>query len=183
MRTIRTTTITALVVGLLAGSTVGVAAQDAPPEQLITSFTADRTTQQDQVIEGASTTTDGLEETIGSVYVGSLVSSDPRFTGTYTSVDNWVVDTTEMLDDFSNFNVIVVSTWELSNDEGRWLIEATSFGNIEQDANSGWLEFVGQGGYEGLYAYAAADWQDSPQIVGTVFPRPMPETPEPYIAE
>lgn len=183
MRTIRNTTIATLVVGFLAGSTAGIAAQDEASEPVVTSFTADRTTQQDQVVEGTSSTVDGLDETIGSVYVGSLVSSDPRFTGTYTSVDNWVLDTTEMLDDFSNFNVIVVSTWELSNDEGSWLIEATSFGNIEQDVNAGWLEFVGQGGYEGLYAYAAADWQESPQIVGTVFPRPMPETPEPYVAQ
>ena len=126
---------------------------------------------------------DGLEETTGSVYVGSLVSSDPRLTGTYTSIDNWVVDTTEMLDDFSNFNVLVASTWELTNDGGSWLIEVTSFGNIEQGVNAGWLEFVGQGGYEGLNAYAVADWRDSPQFVGTVFPRPMPEIPEPYAAE
>ena len=183
MRTIESTTISILALGLLACSTFAVAAQDEEAAAGVGSFSADRTTQQDQVIEGTSSASDGLEETTGSVYVGSLVSSDPRLTGTYTSMDNWVVDTTEMLDDFSLFNVLVASTWELTNDGGSWLIEATSFGNIEQGVNAGWLEFVGQGGYEGLHAYAVADWMDSPQIVGTIFPRPRPEIPEPYAAE
>ena len=183
MRMIETTTTFILALGLLAGSAVGVAAQDEEAVADVSSFTADRTTQQDQVVEGTSSDAGGLEETTGSVYVGSLVSSDPRLTGTYTSVDNWVVDTTEMLDDFSLFNVLVASTWELTNEGGSWLVEVTSFGNIEQGVNAGWFEFVGQGGYKGLHAYAVADWLDSPQIVGTIFPRPRPETPEPYAAE
>jgi hypothetical protein len=183
MQTIKTTAISILALGLMAGSTVGVTAQDEGAAADVSSFTADRTTQQDQVVEGMSSASDGLEETTGSVYMGSLVSSDPRLTGTYTSVDNYIVDTTEMLPDFSNFNVLVASTWELTNDGGSWLIEATSFGNIEQGVNAGWLEFAGQGGYEGLHAYAVANWLDSPQIVGTIFPRPRPETPEPYAAE
>ena len=183
MRTIKSTTISIVALGLLACSTFAVAAQDEEAAADVGSFTADRTTQQDQVIEGATSASDGLEETTGSVYVGSLVSSDPRLTGTYTSVDNWVVDTTEMLDDFSLFNVLVASTWELTNEGGSWLVEVTSFGNIEQGVNAGWFEFVGQGGYKGLHAYAVADWLDSPQIVGTIFPRPRPETPEPYAGE
>ena len=126
---------------------------------------------------------DGLEEVTDSVYIGSMVSSDPRLTGTYTSTDNYIVDTTEMLDDFSNFNVVVASSWELTNDGGSWLVDVTSFGNIEAAVNAGWLEFVGQGGYEGLTAYSVADWLDSPQFVGTIVTRPIPEVPEPYAAE
>jgi hypothetical protein len=183
MRMIKTTTISILAVGLLAGSAVGVAAQDDAAVAEVTSFTGERTTQQDQVVEGTSSASGGLDEVTGSVYVGSLVASDPRLTGTYTSTDNYIVDTTEMLDDFSNFNVVSASTWELTNDGGSWIVEVTSFGNIEADVNAGWLEFTGQGGYEGLSAYAVADWRDSPQFVGTVFPRPMLEIPEPYAAE
>lgn len=183
MRTIKTTTVSILALGLLAVSTVGVSAQDEEAAAEVSSFTGERTTQQDQIFEGTSSTSDGLEEVTGSVYVGSLVSSDPRLTGTYTSTDNYIVDTTEMLPDFSNFNVVGASTWELTNDGGSWLVEVTSFGNIEADVNAGWLEFVGQGGYEGLNAYAVADWQESPQFVGTIFPRPRPEIPEPYAAE
>ena len=74
--------------------------------------------------------------------------------------------------------------YELANDGGSWLGEATNFGNTDLGVNSQTIIFEGRDGYEGLTAYAVVDWRDfAGEYVGTVFPAAMPEVPEPYVAE
>jgi hypothetical protein len=182
---IRTTTISILAAGLLAGTTVGVTAQDEGSERVTTSFTGRFTSQEDVISHGTSTGPgdDGLELTTGIVVLGSMVSSDPRLTGTVTSALTYLIDTNAINDDHAA-NILATGTYELTNDEGSWLGEATNFGNIDLGVNYQTIIFEGRGGYEGLTAYAVVDWWGfAGEYVGTVFPAPMPEIPEPYAVE
>lgn len=183
MRTIRTITTSLLAVGLLTGSAAGVAAQDEGGEPVSTSFTGKFTSQSDVISEGTSTRSpDGLELTTDIVVVQSMVSSDPRLTGAVTATLTYLIDTNVVIDHTAN--ILATGTYELANDGGSWLGEATNFGNTDLGVNSQTIIFEGRGGYEGLTAYAVVDWRDfAGEYVGTVFPAAMPEVPEPYVAE
>lgn len=185
MRTIRATATAILSIGLLASPAVGVAAQDEGQGSLVTSFTGEFTTQIDVISEGTPFgDADGFEGTNGLVARMSMVSSDPRMTGTVISTANFILDTNQMAPDFEVFNVLGTNTYELTNDGGSWIGEATSFGNIDLGVTKGTIVFVGRGGYEGLTAYLATDGEAfRTGYVGMIFPRPMPETPQPYAAQ
>ena len=138
MRTIKTTTISILALGLLAGSAVGVAAQDEEEAAVVSSFTAVDSPD----AEGSTRTRrgrpppDGLEETTGSA------SGEPgierRAHGGRRHVGRPLDDRSRRdVDERLTLNVLVASTWELTNDGGSWLVEATSFSNTELGVNAG----------------------------------------------
>ena len=183
MRATRTIVIHIIVVGLLAGSAIGAAAQDEEPP-LSQGFTGSFTTQLDVLSGGTWTETPGLGETDGFAYRGSMVWDDPRLTGTFTYTGNWLIDTRAGMRDDGLGNVVSAATYELMNDDGSWIGEQISVSNFAEEYSSGIVVFVGQGGYDGLTATAAIDFSVSPaRFVGTIFPRPMPDFPEPYTAE
>ena len=176
MRAIKTSTISILALGLLAGSAVGVAAQDE--EATTTSFTG---TIEFIDVARESTDTDlgtGFTDYSGFVILNSYESSDPRFTGDSSVVVNGV-----MVPDSFETTGQRATTYLVTNDGGSWLGEARAFGNGETDSVS-FITFVGRDGYEGQTAYAQIDpTQDPPTISGVIFPVAMPEMPEPYTAE
>jgi len=180
MGTIKASTSAILAISLLTGTAVGVLAQDEGSEPRSTAFTGSFTTQSDLITEGTTSETDGVQKTKGHARHASMVSSDPRLTGPVTFTDNWLVDLNVMAPDYENFNVMVASTLELTNDGGSWLGEARTFGNIELDVNTGMIVFEGRGGYDGLSAYLLVDWQPSQEFVGTIFQGELPDFPEPY---
>ena len=60
MRTIRTTTIAILAIGLMAGSSAGAAGQDEPPAPIATTVTGAFTTRSDTVREGEGAVIGGV---------------------------------------------------------------------------------------------------------------------------
>ena len=116
VRAIKTTTISILALGLLAGSTVGVAAQDEAAD--VTSFTG---TISFVDVASESTVTDlgnGFTEYNGFVILNSYESSDPRFTG-----DSSVVVNTVMVPDRFETTGQQATTYMVTNDGGSWLGE------------------------------------------------------------
>lgn len=182
MRTIRTTTISILALGLLAGSALGVAAQDDEAAADVTSFTG---TISFVDIASESTDTDlgnGFTDYSGFVILNSYESSDPRFTG-----DASVVVNTVMVPDAFETTGQRATTYLVSNDGGSWLGQARAFGTTDTDTDIDgvtFITFVGRDGYEGLTAYAQIDPdQEPPTISGIIFPVALPEMPEPYAIE
>ena len=184
MRTIRTTTISILVLGLLAGSAVGVGAQDEEAAAGATSFTG--TGFGGDPIEVETTETDlgnGFIAVDGFTYRNTWEASDERLAGNVTGVVNQVLDpgtaVPGQLPDIMTSMAI-----ELANDGGSWLGEGRGFASTDLGVVKEMYTLVGQGGYKGLTAYAIVE-STGPEttLSGIIFPTAMPEVPEPYEGE
>ena len=91
MRAIRTTTISILAVGLLAGSAVGVAAQDEAADPMAPAFFEVEYIAGDdfEVVEGTYEELEEGERFVGEVVRGMLFEAeDPRASGEVSMVDN-----------------------------------------------------------------------------------------------
>ena len=175
MRTIQAITISILAVTSLAGSAVGVVAQDEPSME-VTEVTG-------RAIFGPWIVDPGVEEIPEGVLVGEDFvflhgwdTSDPRLDGEMTRTVNFrhIPDTA----------TIESLTYELTNDGGSWVGDGRGYSG-PSDA-SGFVALSGRGGYEGLSAFIVHEgdvdrgyWD----LRGIIFPSDTPEIPEPYTAE
>ena len=133
----------------------------------------------------SETEVDGLDYTDGFASRGSMVSSDPRLTGTFTYTGNWLFDPARATSDH-NSTMIRTGTYELTNDGGSWIRRDHGLRRhrCRRRVPTSSTVFEGHGGYEGLTAVAiASHWDWRGEYVGTIFPAAMPENPEPYAAE
>ena len=186
MRAIKTTTISILAVGLLAGSAVGVAAQDEeaaaePSTPAKVAGTIDGTAQ-DLVQEPTETVVDGVLEVRGVITEGDRFEmDDPRLTGTVTLAVN--VDVHKV----SDFEDVVAGSFalRLDNEAGSWSGQGTSVGHggagMSQEEMLGldtWV-LTGAGAYEGLSTILLVDpVGDLPTVEGVIFAGEMPPAPE-----
>ena len=183
MRTIKTTTISILAIGLLAGSAVGVAAQDEEAAGA-TSFTG--TGIGGEPIEVEMTEADlgnGFTAVDGFTYRNAWEASDERISGDVIGVVNRIVDPSSSVPGTLP-DVIMSLAIELTNDGGSWLGEGRGFASSDLGVVKELYTLVGQGGYEGLTAYAIIE-STGPEttLSGIILPTALPDMPEPYAAE
>ena len=187
VRSIKTTTISILALGLLAGSAVGVAAQDEEAAAGVTSVTGSIFGGEGLDVETTETEyPNGFYAVDGFTWRNDWVSSDERLTGDVTGVTNWVVgpDGFDAWGTGGQPDIIASQVLELTNDGGSWLGEGVSFGSTDLDISRDMFALVGQGGYEGLTAYVILEVPPGPPTFsGIIFPAAMPEAPEPYAGE
>lgn len=166
MRTIRTTFISLLAVALLAGSAVGVSAQD---EEASTGDPA-----------GSSYFTGTLNpegEPVDGIFEGDTIeTSDPRVSGALSRAVNWAEPTPGLY--------VEAEAWRLENEDGSWTGQGTGLVHSGQDVmpNSfAIVELSGEGGYEGLTAVMLVDRLKNPYVIeGAVIagePVAFPEPP------
>jgi len=146
MRRIRSSAITAIAIGLLAGSAVGVAAQDevaAPVEVTGTAV--------EGACPGGPSQVDGyVDKTRGYVCRSTWSMSDLRLDGEFTRAWNldWYLDGTEM-----NFGY---ATGRLETDGGSWLqrpgLRAGMPGEPDLWEDAELLVFDGEDAFQGLLA-------------------------------
>jgi hypothetical protein len=186
VRAIKTTTISILALGLLAGSAVGVAAQDEeaaaePGTPARVTGTIDDTGNE-LVQEPTETVVDGVLEVRGVIVEGDQFEmDDPRLTGTVTLAVN--VDVHKVGD----FEDIVAGSFalRLENEAGSWAGQGTSVGHngagMSQEEALGldtWV-LTGAGAYDGLSAILIVDpGGDQPTVEGVIFAGEMPPAPE-----
>ena len=176
MRTIKTTTSSILALGLLAGSAVGVAAQDEAGMEPV-AVTGRATFVEGELVEPEfSETPDGNFAGNGLVVVHIWDTDDPRLNGEATRTVNFRTD--------SNFTTVIESeAMVLTNDGGSWVGDGWGYGAAGD--GGGISALSGRGGYEGLTAIVAhgpnagTGWT----LEGIIFPSERPEVPEPYAAE
>ena len=141
MRAIKTSIISILAIGLLAGSAVGVAAQDED-SMVPSTFTAKgefvgRGTAGDpQFVDGAMH--------VRGDFTLDVDSTDPRVTGTYTYVWNEAVYPGATL----SAATVHTGTVIIENEGGSWAGTFTGFRD-EADADTYLAQLAGQDGYEG----------------------------------
>lgn len=186
MRGIRITTISILAAGLLAGSAVGVAAQDEESVAGATSFTG--TPRGGPALDVDTIETDlgdGFTAVDGFTYRNTWETSDERLTGDVTGVNNYVLDPDGFTGGYPDMGMSLAI--ELTNEGGSWLGEGTGFTSTDLGIAREMYTLVGQGGYEGLTAYVINESTGSPgsrsTISGIVFPTAKREAPEPYAGE
>ena len=168
MRGIKTTTISILALGLLAGSAVGVAAQS--------------TVVSGSIFGGCEDAEDGQ---VGAVCTGGFVFDDDRLTGDYESTD--IEAYQEQGDGFFDARVIH-SVGSLTNDDGVWSMtgirsyweiddEFSEEERVIEEAHLVVEEHVvltGEDGYEGLTAYLGYGGRDK-GVRGVILEDASPE--------
>jgi hypothetical protein len=165
VRAIKTTTISILAVGLLAGSTVGVAAQDEEAAAAVTGTTAPWSEES----AGTESSVDGASVMDGARFTTSWEASDSRLSGTTSITTNWKhYERLRMLVEAANYS--------LENDGGRWAGTATSLVG-ERLGETDTVVLHGEDGYEGLTAYVVID-RASRTFNAAILPGGMPPFPE-----
>ena len=186
MQAVKTTTISILAVGLLAGSAVGVVAQE---EEATTEPTTPAKVsgtvgdEQPEILqEPTETVDDGMLEVRGVIWEGITVEfDDPRLTGTMTGILN---EDVHKVSDFENV-VLQAGQVRIDNDAGSWLGHGTAVihagAGMDDDEITDfdtWV-FTGSGAYEGLTAYTLWDFTEDPTTVeGVIVAGEMPPFPE-----
>jgi hypothetical protein len=185
VRAIKTSTISILAIGLVAGSALGVAAQDeeAAAEPSTPAKVAGTIEGGGDVVqEPTETVVDGLLEVRDFVLVGdALEMDDPRMTGSISVTFNADVHKV------SDFEDVVLQTVELriDNDDGSWTGQGTQLNHDgagiseEEVINLLTLPMTGSGAYEGLSAYLFFDFSgDPPTVEGAIYEGELPPFPE-----
>ena len=179
MKGLRSTFTAAIAIGLLAGSAVGVAAQDEETADLATpsyyTFTAGEPTS---TTEG--TFDEDTGEMRGFVLEGIPVeASDPRASGVASIVING---------NSESAGIIESRTYRLVNDEGAWVgttiyVVAGGPSADEPDIEREMGVLVGEGGYAGLINMSTSDYSECQSGDGVILGLSMPPAAEPYVAE
>ena len=179
MRTIKTTTIPILAIGLLAGSTLGVAAQEADTTaQGPVEFTATWSWGPDvrtDTMEGE----EGVVMTRGGAWRPGVITgaTDPRLEGAVTIAAN------------SNQYPCGPEVWNyafrIENDGGaRQQSPTIDLATGPDDLNTTTGVMVGEGGYDGLIAvFDNLEQGQTWTLHGYIIEGALPPDPEPYVAE
>ena len=181
MRGIRNTTIAIFALGLLAGSAVGVAAQD---EEATTDAPIGPSYFTGQLVSDFEGTPFGSS---GVLFEGDAIEvSDPRVSGSLTRAG-----TANFVNDVGDSAIIAfqADAWRIENDAGTWSGQGTGLLRVGPDGppsvETSTVVLTGEGGYEGHTLYLIVDWttDDAAAVVGAVFVGEAPTAPELPAAE
>ena len=179
MQVIKTTAVSILTIGLLAGSAVGVAAQDEEataegPVEFTAKWAWGSNVRADTWEAG-----DGSVMTRGGAWRPGVITSasDARLEGTVTIAAN--------SNQYSGGPEVWNYAFRIENDGGAWQQSPTiDLSTGPEDLNTTTGVLVGEGGYDGLIAVfdnleQGASWT----LHGYIIEGELPPDPEPYVAE
>jgi len=185
MRAIRTTTVSILTIGLLAGSAVGVAAQDEEAaDPMAPAFFGVEYVESDvEFVDGRyEEVAPGLERFDGEIVRGQLVEAeDPRASGEWSMVENIGVAFSEAPAGSRSVADVRARSVRLENEAGAW--EGTGWGasNAPESPTGARAVVImnvldGTGAYEGLTLFFA---NTADQTWGWIMPDSLlPAIPE-----
>ena len=182
MRAIKTTTISILTLGLLAGSAIGVTAQEEEATEASTPVyvTYEVTGDPANVTDGEFDEMAG--EMRGLVYQGVPVeASDPRLSGLW----DFAINGNGQNLGTGDYGILESRTYRMENDGGAWS-GTTTYAETTDPSTDEPVPFeagilIGEGGYDGLIAFTLADYREGQQgeaIILEVSVPPVPEVPE-----
>lgn len=181
MRTVSRLLIAMSILALLAGSSV-VTAQETEDDAATTSPVVVTGTLECQ--DGASTgePADAAASAVpaeAKVTVHEWVASDPRLSGDVAYTGTWHVYG-EPSEDSGTSAAQDQAIYEIVNEGGRWLCEASRIPDPMVPNEEHALVFNGEGAYEGMTAYLHIDWSQAPfAFTGLILPGEAPPYAEP----
>jgi hypothetical protein len=161
MQTMRLSLGGSVVIALLTGASVAVAAQSeeasAPPDTspVVVSGTLD--------CLDSSTSDTGDGEAVGQsvVTLHAWEADDTRLTGEVNYGGHWQLYA-EPSEDAGTVGASEAAVYEIVNEGGSWLCEAARTAEPRTGGDGHTLVFSGEDGYEGLTAYLHVDWSTAP---------------------
>jgi hypothetical protein len=188
MRAIGTWFSAVVAIGLLAGSAVGVAAQEEEVPEVASGssyFTGTLMPAWPPVDRGTvAVSPDGFSMTRDMVLPAEAIeTSDPRVSGSLSRVLSYDAHTLAGQETGPEYLEHYVEAWRLENEGGSWTGQGTSFvhnGAVDEPTDLVTMVLTGEGGYEGLTAYVLVDFTQQPIVVeGGVFVGEAIPAPEP----
>ncbi|MFV2063788.1 MAG: hypothetical protein ACC726_09795 [Chloroflexota bacterium] len=180
MRKSMTTLTTIIAIGLLAGSALGVAAQDAEVPSGLLPATVSGTMDALGGSETVGTPVDGLQQD-QQTEAGRLEMSDPRLSGSYSikaTMNRYLHRDEEVGAE------VWSGTATVTNDGGAWIGTVIGCSSCNTDEthvpDTTYIELVGTDGYEGLSAILFVEpvpWEGFMQPLvtyGVIFPGDVP---------
>jgi hypothetical protein len=181
MRTMRLSLAGTFILALLAGTSIAVA-QEAEDAEAMTSPVVVTGTLEclgaapaDQAADaGASLAPDGTV-----INLHEWVASDARLSGEVAYTGTWHVYG-EPSEDTGTTAAQDQAIYEIVNEGGKWLCEASRIPDPMVPSEEHTLVFNGQGAYEGMTAYLHIDWSQAPfAFTGLILPGEAPPYAEP----
>ena len=176
VRAIKTITVSILAIGLLAGSAVGVAAQDEAADPMAPNwFTWE--VLGDGPPEFSEDPTTGLP-----VITVQVEATDGRASGALTNLESFA-----QVEDDERYRIGSTSL-RLVNDGGEWVgtsrfVAGATAGPNGNDVNGNFIEMAGRSGYEGLSLFVFSVFEgleEAPVMRGFIVPTDViPNMPEP----
>lgn len=181
MRTMRLTLTGMIALMLSVGMSVPVVAQTEDAEVLTSPVAVSGTLEclgeapADQATDASASAAPA-----GTVVnVHEWVASDPRLSGEVAYTGTWHIYG-EPSEDSGTPAAADRAVYEIVNDGGKWLCEASRVVAPGDRAGSHTLLFNGEGEYEGLTAYLQVDWSQAPYAFsGVILPGEAPPYAEP----
>ena len=186
MRTLRVSLAGVVILTLLGGLSVAVAAQDTEADPMAPAFFTFDQPVMERVMVGEyayeeDANADELPQKVRSeVAVGYIEATDPRASGRVTSVTNM-----NMLEVEGGGVATVATMMRLVNDGGAWSGTALALHMAAEDAGiTSMTVLTGEGGYEGLTLIMSQYYDDNARTRrGVIVPSdqmpPMPDPIEP----
>ena len=179
MRTVKTTITSILVIGLLAASAVGVAAQEEEASaQGPVEFTA-KWSWGPGVRADATEAGEGVMMTRGGAWRPGVITSasDPRLEGAVTIAAN--------SNQYSGGPEVWNYAFRIENDGGAWQQSPTiDLATGPDDLNTTTGVMIGEGGYDGLVAvFDNLEQGQTWTLHGYIIEGELPPDPEPFVAE
>jgi hypothetical protein len=182
---LKPTLISAIAIGLLAGSVVGVAAQSDEADAMAASyFTAQQISDDvensgwsEGAIPGAACTGNAVELVANDLHTGMVLeATDPRISGQMEAV--WSTAACEIRGGEKVWHQIV--TYRISNDEGAWSGTGLGFIAASEAVGDGpgdafMATLTGEGAYEGLSAtFLQQRFEGGDVMKGVIVPGAIP---------
>jgi hypothetical protein len=178
---------TAIAIGLLTGSAVGVMAQEdaavSPPREFTGHIVCgpEVRTGTLESVAAADDSGSALSRTRGYAWETSATMSDPRLEGTY-----YISYDTDEYRGPGGTTTIGSGTWRIENEEGAW--QGSYLHADDPDyATTVWMPLVGEGDFDGLTALWESVYNPSGlcswDVRGVIIDGDPPAAPEPYASE
>ena len=172
-----------IILVLLMGASVGVAAQSEEPAEgteavapVVVSGTLEclgEVPAEEVGEEEAAAVEDGV------VNLHRWEATDPRLSGDVTYTGQWQLFE-EPAEDTGSAADADASVYAIVNEGGRWLCEASRAVSPGDRTGEHTLLFSGEGEYEGMTAYLQVDWSQAPYAFsGLILPGEAPPYAEP----
>jgi hypothetical protein len=170
------TLIAIVAIAMLAGTSIGAAAQDGAEDPTAPAYFTGTSGEPAQVVEGEVTETETGNSMTGFQFLGiPFEATDPRISGTLDIAANGSGQGVP-----EGFARLESRTYRIVNDAGSWSGTGSNLFALQRDEPAIDVEtflLSGEGAYEGLSAYIVIDFMGEPLVRGVILSQELATFP------